>query len=42
MNFSLYPSINAMADLDAQLKLIPESLKLFLKPLLKQDRRVAF
>ena len=31
-----------MADLDAQLKLIPEGLKLFLKPLLKQDRRVAF
>ena len=42
MNSSLYPSINEMTDLDAQLKLIPESLKLFLKPLLKQDRGVAF
>ena len=42
MNSSLYPSIKAMTDLDGQLKLIPESLKLFLKPLLKQDRRVAF
>ena len=42
MNSSLYPSINAMTDLDGQLKLIPESLKLFLKPLLKQGKRVAF
>ena len=29
MNSSLYPSINGMTDLDGQLKLIPESLKLF-------------
>ena len=42
MNSSLYPSINAMTNLDGQLKLISESLKLFLKLLLKQDRRVAF
>ena len=42
VNSSLYPSINAMTDLDGQLKLIPEILKLFLKPLLKQDRCVAF
>ena len=42
MNSSLYPSINGMTDLDGQLKLIPESLKLFWKPLLKQDRCVAF
>ena len=41
MNFSLYRSINAMTDLDGQLKLILESLKLFLKPLLKQDSRAA-
>ena len=32
MNSSLYPSINAMTDLNGQL--IPQSLKLFLKPLL--------
>ena len=42
INSSLYPSINAMTDHNGQLKLIPESLKLFLKPLLKQDGRVAF
>ena len=40
MNSSLCPSINAMTYLDGQLKLTSESLKLFLKPLLKQDRRV--
>ena len=42
MNSSLYSSINKMTDLDGQLKLILESLRLFLKPLLKQDRHVAF
>ena len=42
MNSSLYPSVNATTDLGGQLKLIPGSLKLFLKPLLQQDRRVYF
>ena len=42
MDYSVYPSFNGMIDLDRQLSLIPESLKLFLKPLLKHDRRVAF
>ena len=42
INSFRYPSINAVTDLDGQLKLMPDSLKLFLKPLLKQDRRFAF
>ena len=42
MNSSLYPSVNVMTDLNGQFKLIPESLRLFLKPLLKQDSRVSF
>ena len=42
MNSSLYPSVNVMTDLNGQFKLISESLRLFLKPLLKQDSRVSF
>ena len=42
MNSSLYPSVNVMTDLDGQFKLIPESLRLFLKPHLEQDSRVSF
>ena len=35
MNSSLYPSFMVMTDLDTQLKLIPERLKLLLNLLLK-------
>ena len=36
-----YPSVDSMANLDSQLALIPQSLKLFLEPLLKSEKRVA-
>ena len=38
---SIYPSVDSMVDINSQLELIPESLKLILKPLLKTDKRVA-
>ena len=42
MNSSLYPSISAKIDLNGQLNLKAESLKLFLKHLLKQCSCFAF
>ena len=43
MNSSLYPSINAMTDLDGHPKLrVLKTIELFLKHLLKQDRRITF
>ena len=36
-----YPSVDSMTNLDSQLALIPQSLKLFLEPLLKTKKRVA-
>ena len=41
LDSDFYPSVNSMVDLDQHLELIPESLKLLLKPLLKDDKRVA-
>ena len=42
MNSSLHHSINTITDLYGELKLTPETTKLFLKLLLKQYIRVAF
>ena len=39
---SSYPSIYDLTTPEKQLELVPESLKLLLKPLLKKDHRVAF
>ena len=39
---SVYPSITEMIDPDRQLELVPESVKLLLRPLLKSDIKVAF
>ena len=39
---SAYPSITEMIDPDRQLELVPESVKLLLRPLLKSDIKVAF
>ena len=36
-----YPSISSMTDIHEQLGILPESLKLFLKPLVKTDKRIA-
>ena len=41
LDSATYPSVHSMADLDTQLSLIPESLKLLLIPLLKTEKRVA-
>ena len=39
---SVYHSITKMTDPDRQLGLVPESVKLLLRPLLKSDIKVAF
>ena len=39
---SVYPSITEMIDPDRQLELVPESVKLLLRPILKSDIKVAF
>ena len=39
---SVYPSITEMIDPDRQLELVPESVTLLLRPLLKSDIKVAF
>ena len=39
---SVYHSIAEMTDPDRQLELVPESVKLLLRPLLKSDIKVAF
>ena len=39
---SVYPSISEMIDPDRQLEVVPESVKLLLRPLLKSDIKVAF
>ena len=36
----LYPSAHTMTDIDSQLALLPESLRIFLKPILNTDERV--
>ena len=36
-----YPSVHSMTDIPSQLALVPESLRMFLKPILKTDERVA-
>ena len=36
-----YPSVDSMTNLDSQLALKPQCLKLFLEPLLKTEKRVA-
>ena len=41
LDSDFYSSVNSMVDLGQHLELIPESLKLLLKPLLKDDKRVA-
>ena len=39
---SVYPSMTEMIDPDRQSELVPESVKLLLRPLLKSDIKVAF
>ena len=39
---SVYPSITEMIDAERQLELVPESVRLLLRPLLKSDINVAF
>ena len=43
MNFdtTCYPTVEEMTDNNAQLNMVPTSLKLLLKPLVKTDERVA-
>ena len=41
MNKSYYPSLLQMTDLEHQLSMVPESLKIFLLPLVKTEKRVA-
>jgi len=36
-----YPSAHSMSDITSQLVLVPDSLQLFLRPILKTDERVA-
>ena len=36
-----YPSAHSMADIKSQLSLVPESLQMFLRPIVKTDERVA-
>ena len=36
-----YPISNSMADIDSQLALVPASLQMFLRPIVKTDERVA-
>lgn len=36
-----YPTAHSMTDIHSQLALVPESLQLFLKPIVKTDERVA-
>ena len=37
----LYPTTNDMTDIQSQLSLVPDSLQMFLRPILKTDERVA-
>lgn len=41
LNRDVYPSVQSMADTQHQLNSVPDSLKLFLKPIVKTDRKVA-
>ena len=36
-----YPSVQKMTNLESQLALVPESMKLFLQPLIKTEKRIA-
>ncbi len=36
-----YPTAHSMTDISSQLELIPESLQIFLRPIVKTDEKVA-
>ncbi len=36
-----HPTTQTMADISSQLALVPESLQMFLRPILKTDKKVA-
>ena len=36
-----YPTEHSMSDIDSQLALVPESLQMFLRPIVKTEERVA-